>query len=89
MVTSLVTRTATGIVTGNVIDPKRAITDMVRIGLADTPHDAKTMTASAAVIASARDRADMSPFNNRKAKQRRGVSASPLSSCKKSHTPKC
>ena len=59
MVTSLVTRTATGITTGNVIDPKRAITDMVQIGLADAPHDAKTMTVSTAVIASVRDHVDM------------------------------
>ena len=58
-VTSLVTRTVTGIATGNVIDPKRAITDMVQIGLADAPHDTKTTTVSAAVIASMRDHADM------------------------------
>ena len=59
MVTSLVTRTETGIATGNVIDPKRVITGMVWIGLADALHEAKTTMVSTAVIASARDRADM------------------------------
>ena len=41
------------------IGPKRAITDMVQIGLMDALHDAKTTMASAAVMASARDRAGM------------------------------
>ena len=59
MAISLVTRTATEIVTGNVIDPKRAITDMVQIGLVDALHDTKTTTVSAAVMASMRDHTDM------------------------------
>ena len=49
----------TEIVTGNMIDPKRAITDMVQISLTDALHDTKTMMASAAVMASTRDRKGM------------------------------
>ena len=90
MATSLVTRTVTGIMTGNVIDPKRAITNMVQIGLVDALHDTKTTMVSTAVIASARDCADMR-VHSTTAKQSRdhGVSASPLCGHKKSHTPKC
>ena len=55
MATSLVTRTMTNIMTGNVRNPKRAITDMVQISLVDALHDAKTTTVSAALMANARD----------------------------------
>ena len=57
MATGPVTRTVTEIVTGNVTDPKRAITDMVQISLTDALHDAKTMMASASLMANMRDHA--------------------------------
>ena len=59
MATSLVTRTATEITTGNMIDPKRAITDMVQIGLMDALQNTKDMMANATVMASVRDCAGM------------------------------
>ena len=43
MDTSLVTRTATKIMTGNMRNPKRTITDMALTSLTDAPHFAKTM----------------------------------------------
>ena len=55
MAISLVTRIMTNIVTGNVRNPKRAITDMVQIGLTDALHDAKTTMASVALMANAND----------------------------------
>ena len=86
-VTSLVTRTATGIMTGNVIDPKRVITDVVWISLADAPHNAKTTTSSAAVIASARDCADMR-VPSTTTKQSRDVERAPVHCAGTgSHTP--
>ena len=51
MATSLVTRTMTNIATGNMRNPKRAITDMVQISLADALNDAKTTMASNALMA--------------------------------------
>ena len=59
MAISLVTRTVTEIMTGNMRDPKRAITDMVQIGLADALPDARTMMASAALMANVRDHVGM------------------------------
>ena len=58
MVTSLVTRTMTEIAKGNVKSPKRAITDIVLIGLTDALHGTKTMTAhmSMVLMANAQDR---------------------------------
>ena len=55
MATSLVPGIVTEVMTGNMIGPKRAITDMVQIGFADALHDAKTMMVSAAAMASTRD----------------------------------
>ena len=49
----------TEITTGIMIGPKRAITDMVQISLVDALHDVKTLTASAAAMASVRDCAGM------------------------------
>ena len=83
MVTSLVTRNMTGITTGNVIDPKRVITDMVWIGLVDAPHDGEHSSNSK----HERSCGYESPFSNHKAKQRCGASTSPLCGHKKSHTP--
>ena len=59
MATSLVTRIAIEIAIGNVTGPKRAISDMVQNGPMGALHNAKTMMASAAVPASAKDCADM------------------------------
>ena len=61
MDTGLVTRTATKIVTGNMRNPKRAITDMVQISLADALHGTKTMMVpmNAVLMANARDRMGM------------------------------
>ena len=56
MATSLVTRTAINIVTGSVRNLKRAITDMVQIGLTG---DGKTTTVSPALMANARDHVGM------------------------------
>ena len=57
MDTSLATRTATKIVTGNVRNPKRAITNMVQISLVDALHSAKTtmVPTNVVVMANARD----------------------------------
>ena len=59
MAVSLVTRTMTEIVTGNMINPKRVITDMLQIGLMDALHDARTMMMSTAVIVNTSDHAGM------------------------------
>ena len=77
MATSLVTRTVTEITTGNVIDPKRAITNMVQIGLTDALHDAKTTMANAAVMASMRDCTGMR-VHSTAAKQSRDVEWVPV-----------
>ena len=55
----------------------------------DALHDTKTMMVSAAVMASVQEIAcrHESPFDNRKTKQRRGMSTSPPHGHKKSHTP--
>ena len=57
MATSLATRTVTEIAKGNVRNPKRAITNIVLIGLVDALHSAKTMMVdtSAVLMANARD----------------------------------
>ena len=57
--TGLVTRITIGIVRGNVTGPKRAISGMVQNGPVGTLHDAKTMTVSAAVLASINAHVDM------------------------------
>ena len=61
MATSPVTRTATNILTGDMRNPKRVITNMVQNGLVGTLHDAKTMTVSMAAIPNMRDRGHDSP----------------------------
>ena len=55
--TSLATRTVTEIAKGNVRNPKRVITDIVQISLADALQGTKTMTAHMSVVlmANARD----------------------------------
>ena len=61
MATSLATRTVTEIVKGNVRNPKRVITGIVQISLADALHGAKTMMAhmSMVLMANTRDRTCM------------------------------
>ena len=57
--TSLVIRTVTETMTGIMIGPERAITDMVRIDLADALHNIKTPMVSMAAMASANNRTGM------------------------------
>ena len=52
---SLVTKTVTEIMTGNVRNLKRAMADMVQIGLTDALPDTRTMTVSMALMANVRD----------------------------------
>ena len=85
MATSLVTRTATEIMTGNMIGPKRAINDMVQNGLADALHNGKCSSNGK----HKRSWRHESPFDSHRAKQRCRVSTSPLRGRKKSHTPEC
>ena len=53
----LETRTTTKIATGNMRNPKRAITNIVQIGLMDALHGTKTTTVprNAVLMANARD----------------------------------
>ena len=71
---------------------KRAITDMVQIGLMDALHGAKTMTVPTNVVLMANMRDHMGMIVHltaHKTKQRWEVSASPSHDHRKSRTPEC
>ena len=83
MAISLVTRTMIEIMTGIMIGPKRAITDMVQSSLMDALHDGKCSSNGMHERLCGHE----SPSDSRKTKQSHGVSASPSRSHKKLHTP--
>ena len=87
MATSLVTGIMIEIAIENVTGPRRAIADMVQNGSMGALHNAKTTMVSAAVLASAKDHADMR-VHSMTAKQSRDAGLVPAHcAATGSHTP--